>query len=159
MSSPKREQRARSEKNLRISEKEKLSPDLAENERLANLEEYKLANQLHQGYFDFAAKTVTIYLTITALSIGFVFRDSISEYIKILFCWFNLLISLLFFLSYGRFYKMATRLSKRMDELAGKLHFELPHHHALGYGLLLSLLGEGAVLIFWAASLLLHFWR
>jgi hypothetical protein len=127
-------------------------------EQDSSLEEYKLANQIHQSYYDLGSKTVTIYLTITALSLGFVFREAISDQLRIILCWFNVWSSLVFTLGFTGFYIVTKRLARRMDYLSKRLKFALPHHNGLSYGIMLSLLTGSSGLIFWIAVLFFKFW-
>lgn len=128
------------------------------NENL-ELEEYKLAVQIQQHYHDLAYKTVTIYIAVSALSLGFVFRESVILQLKIIFCWFNLGISIFFVLSFLGFYLISKRIARRMDKLAQKLSFALRTHHALSYGIILTLLGGLGVLIFWIVTVILQLWN
>jgi len=104
------------------------------------LEEYKLAVLIQHNYHDVTHKTVTIFITITAISLAFTFRESVFTQLKIIFCWFNLAFSVFFIISYFGFYVISKRIARRMDVLAKKLSFNLKNHHALSYGVFLTLL-------------------
>jgi uncharacterized membrane protein len=122
------------------------------------LDEYKLATQVQQGYYDLVFKCITAFYAITALCLGFVFRESISEQLKTIFCWFNLAMSVFFVIGFTGFYIISNRVSRRMDQLAVKISFELGHHHALNYGIFFTLVSGVGVLIFWIAALVFRFW-
>ena len=122
------------------------------------LEEYTMAAQIQEKYYDVVARGVIIYLAITAVSLGFVFRESISDQLRVLFCWFNIGVSLFAFLAYLRLYIVSRRIAQRMDKLGSSLGFELPHHHTLSYGILVAMLAGFGVWIFWFAALFFRFW-
>jgi len=124
----------------------------------ADLEEYKLATQVQLGYYDLAYKSITIFLTITGLSLGFALRDSISDRLKIIFCWFNLAMSLLAVIGFWGFRKMSERIARRMDHLGNNLNFELGYHHALGLGILFTWIGAVGVFLFWIAAIVFRLW-
>jgi hypothetical protein len=138
------------------SEKTQSLPELDEHK--SELEEYKLATQVQQGYYDLVFKSITAFLTITALSLGFIFRESISNELKLIFCWFNLAMSLFFVIGFTGFYIISKRISRRMEQLAAILTFGLRHHNALNYGIFLTLLSGIGVFIFWIATLVFRFW-
>jgi|SRR5215217_1772575 len=123
------------------------------------LEEYKLAVNVQQNYHEIAYKTVTLFVAVTALSLGFVFRASVAVQVKIIFCWFNFLISIFFLLSCVGFYIISKRIARRMDNLALQLSFGLRTHHALRYGILLTLLGGTCVFLFWLGALIFRVWN
>jgi hypothetical protein len=72
----------------------------APTESTRELDEYKLAVQVLQNYHEVALKSITIMVAITAISLGFVFRESVSTPLKVTFCWFNLVFSLFFSLCF-----------------------------------------------------------
>ncbi len=123
------------------------------------LEEYKLAIQIQENYHDLAYKTVTVYLAVTAISFGFVFRESVFVQLKQAFCWFNLAISFIFVICILGFYIISKRIAHRMDILSRKLLFSLKTHHALSYGILLTLLAGSGVFLFWIIAIVFKFWN
>jgi hypothetical protein len=123
------------------------------------LEEYKLAVQIQQSYHDVAYKFITVFVAITAISLGFVFRESVSIQLKIIFCWFNLIFSLFFTLCYLGFFIILKRIARRMDTLADKLSFNLRNHYALSYGVFMTFLSGVGVFIFWLVAIILRFWN
>jgi hypothetical protein len=127
-------------------------------DRDSHLDEYKLAIQVQQGYYDLVFKCITAFLTITALSLGFIFRETISDRLKVIFCWFNLIMSVFFVIGFTGFCLISKRVSRRMDRLASALSFELGHHHALNYGIFFTLLSGIGVLLFWIAVLIFRWW-
>ena len=132
-------------------------PEVAHNTN-PDLEEYKLATQIQVAYYDLAYKSITIFLTITGLSLGFAFRDSISDRLKVIFCWFNLAMSILAVIGFWGFRKMSKRIALRMDHLSESLNFDLGYHHALSLGILFTWIGAVGVFLFWIASLIFRFW-
>jgi hypothetical protein len=106
----------------------------APTESTRELDEYKLAVQVLQNYHEVALKSITIMVAITAISLGFVFRESVSTPLKVTFCWFNLVFSLFFSLCFLGFFIILRRIARRMDMLACKLSFALRNHYALSYG-------------------------
>jgi hypothetical protein len=124
----------------------------------SELEEYKLATQIHRHYYDLTVKTITVYLAITGVSLGFVFRENVSITLKVLFCWFNFIVSLAFCLAYTGFYVITKRLAKHMKQLTKILGFGLSHHRGLPYGIFIALICAIGVLIFWTMTLILRFW-
>ncbi|MDX6696059.1 MAG: hypothetical protein QOF02_3662 [Blastocatellia bacterium] len=124
----------------------------------SDLEEYKLANAVQENLYSVATKSITIFIAITAVSLGFVFRESVSQQLKIIFCGFNIAMSLFFVIGFGGFFIITRRVARRMDRLGEKLSFSLPHHNALSYGIFLTLLSGIVVLIFWIATIVLRFW-
>jgi hypothetical protein len=138
------------------NDKEQNSSEMEEHK--SELEEYKLAIQVQQGYYDLVYKSVTIYLTLTALSVGFVFREGISDRLKLISSWFNFAMSLFFVLAFTGFLILSRRLARRMDKLALTLSFELPHHHGLSYGILLTLISGTGGWLFWILTLIFRLW-
>ena len=122
------------------------------------LDEYKLAVQIQQHYHDMASKTATIYLAATALGLGFVFRENVAVKLKIIFCFFNLGISIFFVLAFLGCLVVSRRTARRMDALAGNLSFDLGTHHALSYSIVQTLLGSTGVLTFWLVVVLARLW-
>lgn len=46
-----------------------------------------------------------------------------------------------------------------MDDLGKKLSFALRNHHALSYGVFLTLLSGIGVFVFWLAAIVFRFWN
>ena len=126
MANPKRANKEPVKNNLSVS-----VPDKKDEKLNLDLEEYKLAIQVQQNFYDVATKSITIFIAISAFAIGFVFRESVSEQLKLIFSWFNLAMSLFGVLGFTGFYIISKRLARRLDRLSEKLRFALPHHHAL----------------------------
>ena len=115
--------------------------------------------RIQQNYHEVAHKTITIFIAITAFSLGFVFRESVFVQLKIIFCWFDLAFSLFFVISYTGFFIISKRLARRMDVLSEQLSFDLRNHHALSYGVFLTLLGGIGVFVFWLLAIILRLWN
>jgi hypothetical protein len=123
------------------------------------LDEYKLAVQIQQNYHEVALKSITIMVAITAISLGFVFRESVSIPLKVTFCWFNLAFSLFFSLCFLGFFIILRRIARRMDMLACKLSFSLRNHYALSYGVFLTLVSSVGLFIFWIVAIIFRLWN